>query len=119
MAYHPYYQTARNDFPVPSLLQPLIASGMNGGASPQQNVAANSFNYHHLSHPGSKNKSFSPTLIPPSPSAYHGSMIGASNFAADDERPKTPQGNVKLENRDLWESFNKHGTEMVITKAGR
>ena len=26
---------------------------------------------------------------------------------------------VELDNRELWESFRRHGTEMVITKSGR
>ena len=35
----------------------------------------------------------------------------------DDDVKDDPK--VTLEHKDMWEVFNKHGTEMVITKSGR
>lgn len=35
----------------------------------------------------------------------------------DDDVKDDPK--VTLEHKDMWEEFNKHGTEMVITKSGR
>ena len=35
----------------------------------------------------------------------------------DDDVKDDPK--VTLEHKDMWEAFNQHGTEMVITKSGR
>ena len=35
----------------------------------------------------------------------------------DDDVKDDPK--VTLEHKDMWEAFNNHGTEMVITKSGR
>ena len=35
----------------------------------------------------------------------------------DDDVKDDPK--VTLEHKDMWEVFDKHGTEMVITKSGR
>ena len=35
----------------------------------------------------------------------------------DDDVKDDPK--VTLEHKDMWEAFNTHGTEMVITKSGR
>ena len=114
MAYHPYYPSARTEFSVPAIIQPLIPPAVNGNPANQQTMASNSFNYHHISPATSKPKSF------PSPS-FHGpaSMLGSGGFDSEPDRPRSPPATVKLENEELWEVFNKHGTEMVITKAGR
>lgn len=117
MAYHPYYPTARTEFSVPTIIQPLIPP-VNVNTANQQAVASNSFNYHHLSSTATKPKSFNPTFPAPS---FHASasMMGSGGFDPEPDRPRSPPATVKLENEDLWQDFHKHGTEMVITKAGR
>ncbi|XP_028400350.1 T-box transcription factor TBX3-like [Dendronephthya gigantea] len=120
MAYHPYYPSARTEFSIPAIIQPLIPPGVNSNTGNQQTVASNSFNYHHhLSPTSTKAKSFSSTFPTPS---FHGgaaAMMASTGFESEPERPRSPPATVKLENEDLWEAFHKHGTEMVITKAGR
>ena len=119
MAYHPYYPSARTEFSVPAIIQPLIPPAVNGNTANQQTVASNSFNYHHLSPTATKPKTFTPAYPSPTFHSPATSMMASSGFESESDRPRSPPATVKLENEDLWQTFNKHGTEMVITKAGR
>ena len=114
MAYHPYYSPARAEFSMPAIIQPLIPPAVSGNAVNQQTVPSNTFNYHHIPPTTNKPKSF------PS-STFHtpATMLSSGAFESEPERPRSPPATVKLENEDLWQVFNNHGTEMVITKAGR
>lgn len=117
MAYHPYYPAARAEFSVPAIIQPLIPPAVNANAPNPQTVATNSYNY-HFSNTANKAKSLNASFASPS---YHGppTMLAPSGFDTEPDRPRSPPASVKLENEDLWQDFYKHGTEMVITKAGR
>lgn len=118
MAYHSYYSSGRTEFSVPTIIQPMITPAVNGNPANKQTVASSSFNYHHLSPTATKAKSFNPSF---SGSTFHPSpsMMASGAFDSESERSYNPAPTVKLENEDLWQVFHKHGTEMVITKAGR
>ena len=47
--------------------------------------------------------------------------MGATGPTNNNSTAVNPDPNIKvnLENDDLWKSFNKIGTEMIITKMGR
>ena len=89
---------------------------MNGSSPGQQNMTHNCFAYHPPFHPGTKSKSFGSTLVS-TPQSFP--VMGAPSFDNETDRPDSPSACMKLDNQELWESFDNHGTEMVITKAGR
>ena len=65
-----------------------------------------------------------PALFPKFP-GHPGGALGAYHrlppppipLPEDDDVKDDPK--VTLEHKEMWETFNKHGTEMVITKSGR
>jgi hypothetical protein len=53
------------------------------------------------------------------PGAFGGYRLPPPPMPPPEEDDVKDDPKVTLEHKDMWEVFNKHGTEMVITKSGR
>ena len=108
---------------------PSMFAGM--GAPHPPTTSAEGMNPGLAGYPGAGHMGF-PGMPPPSLAAsypalfpkFHGAMGGGYRLPPppvplpeDDDVKDDPK--VTLEHKDMWEAFNQHGTEMVITKSGR
>ena len=132
-----YYSPQYRDYAVPSAISPdYLGNGhqQNGytesqthellwNAAPSIGHYQNSYISQHsgspemlpnfqqpLSHQSYPQQSYEQHYYPPS--APYG-----CHLQLDD--PADQNVEVQLENKELWQRFNQHGTEMIITKAGR
>lgn len=120
MAYYPYYPSRMRDFRVSSLLEGCsqFIPGMPGSnPSMPNNLNSNGPYMYPSYHPQQLTKQpshFGPAsaiAATPHPSSQQVHMSGHESELENAE--------LSLENKDLWMSFFKEKTEMVITKAGR
>ena len=92
------------------------------------NEGSPTLGYPHTGIPGLPPPSLAasyPSLFRQFPGA-HGPMGGMGGYRLPPPPVPLPEEDdvkddpkVTLEHKDMWEIFNKHGTEMVITKSGR
>ena len=113
---------------------PSMFAGMGVAHPPTTTAASNEASTNPaLGYPGPASMGF-PGMPPPSLASsypalfpkFHGHPGAMGGYRLppppvpmpeDDDVKDDPK--VTLEHKDMWEAFNNHGTEMVITKSGR
>ena len=127
MAYHASIAAAASSSP------PIFPGMLSAAGSPAagHNMLASPPGHPPHGHApfGAFTPSCVPSLPPPSlassyPGLFRPGMFGQGMARMPAPMPEEDDGvkddpKVTLESRELWESFAKYGTEMVITKTGR
>lgn len=104
-------------------------SGEENPAAENQDAQQNLFRPIDFEHCNSEKGSDPPPLshtsayLPPTPSSFDSPQYpngDGSSGSADSSRSSSAQGvTVSVLDKDLWDSFNSVGNEMIVTKPGR